>query len=490
MNIFLDTLGIYWNFISENMIYFDIILIVIIIFFQKRDPIAIFLWILLLVIAPVGGLVLYIFLGQQIHKEQLFKIKGLEDTFNEFIRRDNRSKITTMLKLSTGRLSDFEELLHYNMQVGNIPYTENNQVSLFTDGREKFDDLKAELKMAKRYIYFQYYIIRDDEVFRQIIPILIEKSREGVKICIIYDGMGCRMMKKKVWRRLEREGIETVSFFPPIFGPLNFRMNFRNHRKIVVIDGRVAYIGGFNVGREYVGLDKKFGYWRDTHIKICGEAVMPVELRFILDWNYAIKNIKRQLKLSKPKYFTGFEKKVGVQIITCGPDMSTQLIRDNFIKMIFLAKKSIKIQTPYFIPDESLITALKIAIHSGVEVELMIPNKPDHPFVLSATRYFAGLFIEEGAKCYEYNNGFLHSKLITVDGLVSSIGTTNMDIRSFKLNFEINAVIFDEELARKVEKSFEEDKKRSTLISPEIYKRRGIVKRFKEKVARLFSPLM
>lgn len=490
MNLFIDTFNVYWNFISNNMIYFDIILIVVIIFFQKRDPIAIFLWILLLVIAPVGGLVLYIFLGQQIHKEQLFKVKGLEDIFNEYSRRDNRSSISTLSRLSLGRLNDFEEIIHYNAKLGNIPYTENNDVTLFTDGIKKFEDLKKELLTAKEFIYFQYYIIRDDEVFQDIIPILEKKSKEGVKVCIVYDGMGCRMIKKRLWRQLKRAGIHSAPFFPALFGPLNFRMNFRNHRKIVVIDGHTAFIGGFNVGREYVGLDKRFGYWRDTHLKIKGEAVKSVELRFILDWNYAVKNRFMQLKLSKPKELQKFDRKVGVQIITCGPDMSTPLIRDNIIKMIFLAKKSIKIQTPYLIPDEPLITALKIAINSGVKVEIMIPNKPDHPFVLSATRHFAGIFLEEGGDYYEYNKGFLHSKLICVDSAISSVGTTNMDIRSFKLNFEINAIIFDEEIASQIDEAFEMDKKVSKKITLDNYRKRGLIRRFKEKVARLFSPLM
>ncbi|MDO5695784.1 MAG: cardiolipin synthase [Eubacteriales bacterium] len=490
MDSFLHIAGLVWHFMHEVMIYLNIIIIFLIIFFQKRDPVAIFLWIVVLILAPVAGFVLYIFLGQQIHKEKLFKVKGMEDTINKYIRRDARMSISDRIRLSKPRMRDFEELIKYNRNVAQIAYTENNAVEVYFDGREKFRALVKALESAQHYIYFQYYIIRDDEVFGKIKPILIEKARAGLKVCIIYDGMGCRMMKKKVWRDLAREGIESVAFFPAIFGPLNFRVNYRNHRKIVVIDGRTAFMGGFNVGREYVGMDRRFGYWRDTHIQLTGDAVVPIEMRFIMDWNYAVKDKKRQLRLGKPRIFPIAEESTGVQIVSSGPDLTEPLIRDNFIKMIATAKDNIRIQTPYFIPDESIMTALKIALHSGVAVEIIIPAIPDHPVVLSATRYFAGLLVEEGARLYEYRRGFVHAKVITVDNMVCSVGTANMDIRSFRLNFEINAVIFSESVTGKINAAMDKDKEYSTEITIDKYRERSIFRRFKERFARLFSPLL
>lgn len=486
----LHQIGVIYGYLDEYMIFLNILIIIGIIFFQKRDPISIFLWIFVLTIIPVAGFVFYILLGQQIHKEKRFKDKGLEDLINKFIRNDSRRSISENVQIGNQRLNDFNEILTYNRNAANILYTENNEVQMFFDGEEKFEALRESLRQAEHYIYFQYYIIKNDEVFRSIIPILEERAEAGVKVRIVYDGMGCRMMPRKVWRRLAKKGIQSVEFFPAILGPLNFRINYRNHRKIVVIDGRTAYLGGFNVGREYLGKDKRFGYWRDTHIRLQGDAVVPVEMRFIMDWNYAVKDSKRQLSLNEVEYHPIHNGNVGVQIVSSGPDMTEPLIRDNFLKMISIAKETIRIQTPYFIPDESTLTALKIAVNSGIRVELIVPSIPDHPLVLSATRHFAGQLVEAGAKCYEYQNGFVHSKVITVDGMVCSVGTANMDIRSFRLNFEINAILFSEEVTREVDAALDRDRELSREITQEMWRERSVGRRFKEQFARLFSPLL
>jgi len=285
-------------------------------------------------------------------------------------------------------------------------------------------------------------------------------------------------------------GIHVGEFFPAILGSLQLRVNYRNHRKIVVIDGKTAFVGGFNIGREYIGLSPKFGYWRDTHLRIRGSAVLALHIRFILDWNYATK----QNLFARDSYFTYRpEEKPGseaIQIISSGPDSKWQNIRNVYLKMISKARKSIYIQTPYFIPDNAVLDALRIAAMSGVDVRVMIPCKPDHPFVYWATYSYIGDLLAAGVKCYTYDNGFLHAKGMVVDGLVSCYGTANMDIRSFKLNFEVNAVIYSIRIARQLEEIFREDLKVCTQVTEYLYGKRSCLVRIREQFSRLFSPVL
>ena len=264
-------------------------------------------------------------------------------------------------------------------------------------------------------------------------------------------------MKNRDWERLEKEGIQVAEFFPALLGQLQLRVNYRNHRKIVVIDGRVGFVGGFNVGREYLGRDKKFGYWRDTHLCIEGAAVTSLAVRFVLDWNYAAKeNLFLEDSLFEIPQYTR-NGRDPVQIISSGPDSKTKMIHDNYLRLIHRAQDHVYIQTPYFIPDDSILDALKIAAKSGVDVRIMIPCKPDHPFVYWATYSYIGEMVAAGAKCYVYNNGFLHAKTLSIDGMVACVGTANMDFRSFGLNFEVNAVIYSERTVQRLERAFEND---------------------------------
>jgi cardiolipin synthase len=252
----------------------------------------------------------------------------------------------------------------------------------------------------------------------------------------------------------------------------------------------VAYGGGFNVGREYLGLHKKIGYWRDTHLRIVGGAVVSLQMRFIMDWNYAAgENL-----LQNPRMFVdaavGKGENCKMQIISSGPDHTAQPVRDNYLRLIAGARHSIYIQTPYFIPDESIFNALLLAARSGISVNIMIPCKPDHLFVYWATYSYIGDLVMAGAKCYTYDKGFLHAKGVMSDGLVCSYGTANMDVRSYKLNFEVNATIYSPKITAKLEKIFEEDLRYCTEITPELYAKRSMIIRFKEQFSRMFSSLL
>ena len=403
-------------------------------------------------------------------------------------------------------------------------------MEIFTDGVEKFDDLIEEMRKARQYIHIQYYIIKNDEVFKTMIPVLKEKVSQGVEVRILYDGMGGRFMPKRVWKDLRESGILVKEYFPAFLGRLQLRVNYRNHRKIVVIDGKVGYVGGFNIGEEYISKNRKFGYWRDTHLKIQGDAVISLQIRFALDWNYAgkenlflngwyfsdcsrLKNMgipegdkKKAVEAEKmgkedisktiedpvpdmlDKHILG--RLLGIQIIASGPDSGQRQVRDNYLQLFHKARHHIYIQTPYFVPDDTILSALKIAAGSGIDVRLMIPCKPDHPFVYWATFSYIGEMVNAGARCYTYENGFLHAKGVMVDGRVSCYGTANMDIRSFELNFEVNATIYDEETTEQLEAVFLDDLVNCREVTKEIYEARSLGVRIREQGCRLLSPLL
>lgn len=478
------------KFWMDHLLFINILLSIMIVFFERREPRSVWTWLLLLYFVPIVGIFLYFMIGHDFHREHMFRTKEIEDAIHSAIRTQEETIRTDRFHPTDPRLRKFSDLVLFNLEASDSVYTADNHVEIFTDGKKKFQALYEEILRAKKYIHIQYYIIRDDELWRSLEKALVQKARSGVEVRILYDSMGCRTMLKRRWKRLAAEGIQIGEFFPAVLRRLQLRINYRNHRKIVVIDGRTAFVGGFNVGREYLGLDEKFGYWRDTHLKIQGSAVLALHIRFILDWNYATK----QNLFTQDEYFQEEDKrKAGreaVQIISSGPDAKEQNIRDTYLKMISKARKNIYIQTPYFIPDESVLDAIRIAAMSGVDVRLMIPCKPDHPFVYWATYSYVGDLLEAGAKCYTYNNGFLHAKGMTVDGVVSCYGTANMDIRSFKLNFEVNAVIYSAKVTEELDRRFREDLKYCTHITPYIYGQRSWMVRVKEQFSRLLSPLL
>lgn len=486
-----------WTWLMEYLLYINLILSITIVFFQRRDPKSVWTWLLILYFIPIFGFAFYLVFAQDLHKGKMFRIKEVEDRlrFSAKSQEDFLKSHKTYLEDSLG--SEYGDLVLYNLETSGSVLTSNNQVDIFNDGEEKFADLRKSLSEARDFIHIQYYIIKKDEVFDSIVPILLDRVKAGVEVRILYDGMGGRFMPKKRWKELRCAGVLVGCFFPPILGRLNLRVNYRNHRKIVVIDGQVGYVGGFNIGKEYLGKDPKFGYWRDTHLKLQGESVISLQIRFALDWNYAVK----ENLFTDSRYFTdyGAEQQptemnggmpLGIQIITSGPDSQNRQIRDNYLELFHKARHHIYIHTPYFVPDDAVLSALKIAAQSGVDVRLMIPCKPDHPFVYWATYSYMGDLLAAGARCYTYENGFLHAKGVMIDSRVSCYGTANMDIRSFELNFEVNATIYDEETTERLETMFLEDLVNCREVTMEIYEARSLWIRIREQGSRLLSPLL
>ncbi len=342
---------------------------------------------------------------------------------------------------------------------------------------------------ATTYIHMEYYILRDDNLGRFLLNRLTSKAKEGVEVKLLVDAVGIFFNNAYIFEPLKQAGGE-ISIFGKRHG---LRLNYRNHRKISIIDGKYGFIGGFNIGDEYI-YSRKLGTWRDTHIKIHGDAVKNLELQFIKDWNFCSKN---QIPIEN-KYFPKIEnidRNIKIQMISSGPDTKWSSIHMSFLKMITTARKYIYITTPYLMPDETIVNALKVASLSGVDVKIIIPSISDHPFVLGGNLSYVSVLLKSGVKCYMYKPSdtevaFIHSKQIIVDDLYVTLGTTNLDYRSFNLNFEINSVIYDKDISVNFRNQFIEDLDFSEEITKEYFEEKTALENLKLDIARLLSPLL
>lgn len=454
------------------------------IFIERKDPTTTWAWLLILLLIPGVGFIVYLLLGQNLSRQKIFREKKIIDK----TRAAGLEEMQEIHGIKMELQDEYSDLIlmNYN-QCGSI-YTTGNEVKTYISGEKKFQDLIKDIRSAKSFIHIEYYIFRFDDLGKAIIDELKSKVDEDVEVRLLVDGMGSKNLKQKEIRYIKSLGIKFSIFFPGAFPRINTRINYRNHRKIVIIDGEIGYVGGFNVGNEYVNRGHQFKFWRDTHLKVKGQAVNELNKRFILDWDYASnENFDNIIKyFPKPKEYG----RVGVQIVSSGPDHMDEYIKIAYMKIINNARKYVYIQTPYLVPDEPILEALRISALSGVDVRIIVPDKPDHFFmewVLSAN--IANL-IDYGVKIYRYNNGFIHSKTIVSDDIVSSIGTANMDNRSFRLNFEVNAFIYDGVVAKEQSKIFLNDQKFSTFVTKEAYEKRSRVLRIKESLIKLVSPIL
>lgn len=482
---YLSTLGIDYL----TIFILNLILSTIAISLERKNPTAMLAWLFFMTSLPGIGFIFFILLSQNISKRKIFRYTIEEKKlYTTFLKEQARSFEEGTFRFNDPQMKAYSDMILFHNRLSESFYSQNNDIQIFTDGKSKFDDLISELEAAKHHIHMLYYILKNDDLGNRVLDLLAKKAQEGIEVRLLLDHVGARTLKRKQIRRLREAGCEVAFFFPSRVKYLNFKANYRNHRKIVVIDGTVGYIGGFNIGDEYLGKKKRFGFWRDTHLKIHGDSVISLQIRFFLDWRHASKQL---LEIStayvKESNSTG---KAGVQIVSSGPDSIHQQIKQGYIKAITKAEKYIYIQTPYFVPDESILESLKIAAVSGVDVRIMIPSIADHLFVYWATYSHISELLPYGVKVYHYKGGFLHAKTMVVDDLMSSVGTCNFDVRSFKLNFEANAFIYDEETSTKLRKIYEEDLKSSTMLTQEDYDKRSFIIKVKETISRLFSPIL
>lgn len=478
-----------------EVIYLLILSIVCIrIIYDTRNNTKTLAYLLFAIFAPFIGMAFYFLFGINYRNRKMYSKKLI-----------NNVELATKLKgyihqysLETYKQSDdtvknYGELAKMLLTECTSPLTADNEVKLLLNGENKFPELIRALKTAKQHIHIEYYIVEDDETGREIESVLIQKAGEGVQIRFIYDDYGSRSIRKTLVSRLKKAGIKAFPFFKIRFITLANRLNYRNHRKIVVIDGVTAFLGGINISNRYVNTaqHKNPIFWRDTHLRLDGPGVQYLQYLFLCDWNFCSDAPLEPDQLLFPSLNS--IPKLGskiVQIAASGPDSEIPVILYSIIQAINLASKEILISTPYFIPNESLLDALRIASLGGVKVKIILPLKSDSSIVDLAVQSYYKELLSAGIEIYRYQKGFMHSKTMVFDRQLAMVGTSNMDIRSFDLNFEVNAIVYDQELAVKLHDIFYQDLNDSVKIDVVEWERRSVIRKLTEKAFRLISPLL
>lgn len=475
------------DLIINNLIGFiylvDLLLIFIMLFWERSSSKNTLLWVVLMIFLPLVGFVLYLFFGQTFYSAKTFGKKALRDhALAEMLNKENR-----IMDDELERYPQNAEKINFAKTIrnaGGYAYTNSNSVTLLSDSQRYFDSLLDDLRSAKTSIDFEYYIIRNDDISNELMDVLVDRVRNGVKVRVMIDALGNNKGPNRRIREFKRAGGEFALFHSTLTCLLSPRKNNRNHRKIAVVDGKTAYIGGYNIGDEYLGLGK-FGYWRDCAVRIVGPEVPVLRVRFLADWIYATKRT-----LPAEDDITDYVRDAGdtsLQIVSGGPDMGSNPIHMQYFNIVSNAKRTMYIHTPYLEPDESLTDCLRKAAFSGVDVRIIIPDKADHPFVYWANRYFASILMKAGVKIYEYNRGFVHSKTMVGDGYYCSVGSANFDDRSMKLNFESNAMIYSAKIGQEMNEVFMDDLEYCTEYTLEKYRSRTVFQKLKTSISKLAS---
>ncbi|HTI57523.1 cardiolipin synthase [Mucilaginibacter sp.] len=445
-------------------------------------------YLLVTVFLPVIGIAIYFSFGISYRKEKLYNKKIVTDkSARERLREQVRLESEKAWDTNEPAIQKHKKLALYLLNDGMSPLTGGNQVKLLINGENKFPEVLECIKNAKHHIHIQYYIFEDGNIGEEIKNALVLKAREGVDVRFIYDDFGSRSIRRELVDELKDAGVQAYPFYKVHFILLANRVNYRNHRKIIIIDGCVGFTGGINVSDRYVNKPGQL-FWRDTHVKIAGPGVYYLQYLFICDWNFCSG---KRLKLEKDFFCTQpvTGGKATVQIAASGPDSDFPSLMFSMAQTIGLAEKELLITTPYFIPGSNIMDALHVAAMSGVKIKILVPDKSDSGLVNAAARSYYGELLDAGVEIYMYQKGFVHAKTMVSDGQLCIVGTANMDHRSFELNFEVNSMIYDTATAEELRNVFYDDIKDAKKINPATWKRRPFMRQFPEKVARLLSPL-
>ena len=454
---------------------------IIVVISENRNPIKTMSWVLVLVFLPLIGLIIYYFFGEDHRKQRLISRKMHKKLNRRSFDRQSLEEVVKNYPI------EYQNLINLLNRLKNAPLYGGNDITFYSDGTKKFESLCNEIKKAKKYIHIQYYIFMDDHIGNKIKDLLIEKVHEGLEVRLLYDDVGSWKVKNKFYKSMIEQGVQVQSFLKVAFPVLTSRVNYRNHRKVVIIDGFVGFMGGMNVADRYIdGLNG--GVWRDSHFKLEGNAIHGLQTSFAIDWYATCSEY-----LSSDKYVPSSNLSKGnnlMQIATSGPMGQFKEIHQGICQAILNAKKYVYIQSPYFIPTEPLMMAIQTAALSGVDVRIMIPKKSDTTFVQIATLSYIKNLLDARVKVYFFTKGFIHSKLLVLDDKLTITGSANMDVRSFEHNFEIEAFIYNAETTLNAKEIFDKDMAHSELVIYEKWDKRPRHMRFMESVLRLFTPLL
>lgn len=457
------------------------------ILFKNINPTKTLTYILVLLFFPFIGLLVYYFFGQEYRKSKIFNRKNV-------LNKSIVKKISEDFTLNTKELEELDDFLDEKMKLVNLlynsehtPLTRFNDVKILKNGKTKFKSLFEDLKKAQNHIHLEYYIIKDDNIGSELIDIICERAKNGVSVKVSIDDVGSKISRKGK-RKMKESGVECNAFMPVLFRGMTGKLNYRNHRKIAIIDGKIGYVGGINVSDNYVNYKDGASFWRDTHLRIEGEAVKPLQVNFLMTWNFVTDSDLDITEAYFPEVTT--KKETAVQISASGPDTNWANIMEAMFVAINRAEEYVYVTTPYFIPNDQIITSLQVAAKSGIDVRLIIPKMSDSWTAKHATNSYMESLLEAGVRVYRYCNGFIHAKTMVVDDLFSTIGTTNMDHRSFNINFEINAIIYNKKTSAELKQHFFDDLEESEELDLERWRDRPNYNKIKEAYARLWSPLL
>lgn len=456
-----------------------IIGLVLLVLLENRNPLKTIPWVIVLICVPGIGLIFYYFFGRDNRRLRIIT-RRIYKRFRKQVHIENQPQNLNVVPA---------EYLPLARLLNNSNYSaifNGSDISVFTNGKDKFDALLKDIANARHHIHLQYYIFEDDRIGHAIKDALIKKANEGVKVRVIYDDMGSWSTKNKFFEEMKEKGIEIFAFLKVVFPILTSKVNYRNHRKIVTIDGEIGYIGGMNIADRYVE-GNKLGPWRDTHFRIIGPGVYGLQASFLLDW-YAISSNLLKGKEYYPELPTYSD--IKMQVVMSGPTTQWRTLMQAFIFCISNAKKRIYIQTPYFLPTEALNQALQMAALGGIDVRLMIPKRSDTKSAQMATYSYVDKMLKAGVKVYLYDKGFLHSKILLIDDALTCFGSSNFDFRSFEHNFEVNVFAYQQEFAVKMGDMFKQDIRDCEELTYPVWRKRPITKRLVESFMRLFAPLL
>jgi cardiolipin synthase len=479
-----------WFYIVSIIYILIVIAVCLRIIYETRNTSKTLAYLLVTFFIPVGGILFYILFGVNYWKLKMYNKKSIED---EKILERLKKQMTVYVDETIDPIDmsdeNNKELAVMLAKELRSPLTRRNKVKLLINGEEKFRDVLEALRNAKHHIHIEYYIYEQDGIGEEIENILIQKANEGVQVRFIYDDFGSPSIKRRTEKRMKEAGIEIYPFQKVWFYVLANRLNYRNHRKIIVIDGQTAFTGGINVSDKYINSKPGQLFWRDTHLRIDGPGIFYLQYLFLSDWNFCSgKNLQPE-KL----HFLNTERPnddVFLQVVAGGPDSKQPSVLFSLLQAIYLARKEILITTPYFIPGDSVQDALRVAALSGLSVKLLVPGICDSKLVNAVSKSYYAELLLAGVDIYMYQKGFVHAKTLVTDGRLSVIGTANMDNRSFELNFEVNVILYDEALSEKLRSVFFKDLEDAEKIDADRWCRRPAYRQLPEKLARMFAPVL
>ena len=466
--------------IAFDIVYFGaIVSTIVIIVLDNRNPVKTMAWILILLFLPIVGLVLYFFFFCFQRRERIIGRKS----YNRLLKKPMAEYL---MQNSSEFPSEYSRLIHLFQHINQAFPFEGNRVAVYTEGYTKLQALLRELQKARHHIHMEYYIFEDDAVGRMIRDVLIEKAGEGVEVRVLYDDVGCWRVPNRFFEEMRNAGIEVRSFLKVRFPLFTSRVNYRNHRKIVVIDGKVGFVGGMNLAERYMR-GFSWGIWRDTHLLLEGKSVHGLQTAFLLDWYFVDRTL-----ITASRYFPRIENcgDALIQIVTSEPIGLWKEIMQGLTMAITGAKKYFYMQTPYFLPTEQVLAAMQTAALAGVDVRLMLPERADNRLTHLGSCSYLEDILQAGVKVYFYKKGFLHSKLMVSDDMLSTVGSTNIDFRSFEHNFEVNAFIYDVDTALEMKEIFLQDQRSCTQLFLKNWNKRSWRRKAAESIVRLLAPLL